>query len=255
MRGSLPVLAVLALLTASVSPAAAETELQEYLEAGKTFESLKAEALKTGDVPRPSDPRVRDTLAILANNSRTFGSASFRFDDDAAKSDLCSVAVRATMTYGLFGLEAFVKEKGLSPTSGREAFYEATLELQGRNVVSFQDEVFPLLAFSVRCLAASLPWLAGFVEKLPSEQMTEVRREGLRKVRQGVREVVIGDIESLNHEGLREGNRRLLFSPSRAIYPVFPSHSFSKTVRNCEPRSRSWAEPLPRNINPRSLRC
>jgi hypothetical protein len=85
------------------------------------------------------------------------------------------------------------------------------LELETRNIVRFQDEIFPLIAFSQRCVAAELPWLTAFVEKLPPEQMTDVRRAGLAKMRAGFKEMAIGNIAGLSFEGVREENRRLMF--------------------------------------------
>jgi hypothetical protein len=72
MRHFLIIFAVLAPLTHAASGAAGGGQ-QEYLAAVQTFESLKVEAFKNGDMPHLSDPRPRKTLDVLSNRSRTFG--------------------------------------------------------------------------------------------------------------------------------------------------------------------------------------
>lgn len=214
MRRNSLVLASLALLAAVPAPVGAETELQAYLAAGETFESLKAEAAKAGDAPRLSDPRVRETLAVLSNARGTFGSASFPLDDEAMQRDVCSVPIRTVFAYSKFGMEAFVdekvKEKRLSATSGQDAIGAALDELGEINTVKFQDEVFPVLAFAQRCIAAEVPWMASFFEKLPPEQMTEVRRQGLRGFRAGVKQIAMNAVGLLANPNIHEDNRRLM---------------------------------------------
>ena len=223
MRSNSLVLASLALLTAT-APVAAETELQAYLAARQTFESLNAEAAKAGDAPRLADPRVRDTLAILSNASGTFGSASFPLDDEAMQRDMCSVPIRTAFDYLQFGLEAFademIEEKRLSATSSRDAVGAVVDELGARNAVKFQDEVFPLLAFQQRCLAAEAPWLASFLEKLPPEQMTEVRRQGLRGFRGTVKQIAMNAVGLLANPLMHEDNRRLMLKSAARNLPA-----------------------------------
>jgi hypothetical protein len=208
------------LLLAPAAAAAAEGGAQEYMAAVQTFEALKAEAAKNHDMPRLSDPRVRETLDVLSNRRRSFGSASFPTDDGPALMDLCSAAVKVTMDYQLFAFQAFVEEKGLRSPDPK-AIDAAMQELVARNVVRFQDEMFPLIDFSQHCIAAELPWLTAFMEKLPPEQMTEVRRDGLRKMRASFKEMVIGNIKQLSCEGVREDNRRLAFDAVARDLPVF----------------------------------
>ena len=219
MRRNRLVLASLALLT-TAAPVAAATELQTYLAAGQTFENLKAEAAKTGDAPRLSDPRVRDTLAILSNASGTFGSAAFPFEAAAMQSGMCSVPVKAALSYLYFGYVAYAKEQGFSSATKPEELEQASLPLQARNAVRFQDEAYPLLEFSERCAVATLQWMTGFVEKLPPDQMTEVRRNGLRRARTGVMELVAGSMADLRYPGLREENSGPLFKSIAGDLPV-----------------------------------
>jgi len=216
--------AAFALMTALAPPAMAETELQAYLAARQTFESLMADAAKTGDAPRLADPRVRDTLAILSNASGTLGSASFPVDDEAVQRDLCSVPVRTAFDYLQFGLEAFtdemINEKRLSPTSSRDAIGTVVDELGARNMVKFQDEVFPLLAFGQRCTAVEIPWLTSFFEKLPPEQMTEVRRQGLRGFRGSVKQMAIYALGLLANPVVHGDNRRLMLKSAARNLPA-----------------------------------
>ena len=191
-----------------------------------------------GDAPRLSDPRVRDTLAILSNASGTFGSASFPLDNEAMQRDLCSVPIRTAFDYLQFGLEAFVdekmKEKRLSATSSRDAVGAALDELGERNTVKFQDEVFPLLALGQRCTAAEVPWLTSFVEKLPPEQMTEVRLQGLRKFRAGVKQKAMTAVGLLANPLVHEDNRPLMLKSAARNLPALSPDERAEVKREVE---------------------
>ena len=67
----------------------------------------------------------------------------------------------------------------------------------------------------------SWPWVTAFLEKLRPEQMTDVRRDGLRKMRAGFKEMVIGNIKELGCEGAPEENHRLVFDAVARDLPVF----------------------------------
>lgn len=86
--------------------------------------------------------------------------------------------------------------------------------------MKFQDEVFPLLAFEQRCVAAEVPWLTSFLEKLPPEQMTEVRRQGLRKFRGSVKQMAIDAVGLLANPDVREDNRRLMLKSAARNLPA-----------------------------------
>lgn len=219
MRRYLSILVAL-LLLAPAAAAAAEGGAKEYMAAVQSFEALKAEAAKSGDMPRASDPRVRETLDILSNKSGTFGSAAFPSDDGPALMDLCSAAVKATMDYALFAWQAFVEEKGFRSTDPK-AIQALMQELQTRNTIRFQDEIFPLIDFSERCVAAELPWLTAFMEKLPPEQMTGIRRDGIRKGRAGFKEMVTGNIRNLSCREVREEHHRRMLDAVVRDLPAF----------------------------------
>jgi hypothetical protein len=211
-----------ALMLAFAAPAAAETEMDKYFAAGKRFEALQAEAAKKGALPRLSDPAVAETLAIISNKSGTFGSAAFPMNKEAMDRDVCGVANKVQAAYGmsLLGLEALVKEKKVPPKDDPDSIANIMHELMNRNLITYQDEIFPLLAFGANCFSASLPLLIDFVAKLPSEQMTEIRRQGIVKGRNGVNELVTGAMAILLEPRYSEENKIIQLKSALRNLPV-----------------------------------
>ena len=79
-----------------------------------------------------------------------------------------------------------------------------------RNSVEFQDEIATGLAFLVRTTAAINPALGNFVQTLPPEQMTEIRRAGLAQVRLGTVQMLTGAAMTLRDSQYRANNQRLM---------------------------------------------
>ncbi len=183
------VLLFLVLLAPAVA-SAASSERDAFVAAGETFKALAAEASGRGDVPRLSDPKTRETLAILANMSQTYGTPAFPVGDLETAMATCQIANQAMNAYRQFGFKTFVEEKlakgELSAKSDRKAIDAVVQELMSKNAIRFQNELYPLLNFNERCLAAEMPLLTEFFEKLPPEQRTEIRIEGLRKMRASI---------------------------------------------------------------------
>lgn len=138
--------------------------------------------------------------------------------------DLCSVPVAVVFAYAQFGIEAFVDEKiaekRLTETSSRDDIGKVIDELGAINTVKFQDEVFPLLAFEQRCMAAEVPWMASFFEKLPPEQVTEIRLRGLRGMRGAVKRMALNAIGLLRNPAVREENRPVMLKSTVRNLPA-----------------------------------
>lgn len=78
------------------------------------------------------------------------------------------------------------------------------------NLVKHQDEMALALRFSAACMARLVKPAADFWAALPEGQRTQVRLEGLRRMRDGMSGVYTGIIITQGDPGIREANRLLL---------------------------------------------
>jgi hypothetical protein len=84
------------------------------------------------------------------------------------------------------------------------------LERTTKNLAKHQDEMALALRFSAVCTARLVKPAADFWATLPEAQRTQVRLEGLRRMRDGISGVYIGIIITQGEPGIREANRLLL---------------------------------------------
>jgi len=205
-------LLMILLILAPTFAYAAESEQERLLAAAKTFAALAAETQKHGDMPRLSDAKARETLEILANTSNTFGAAAFPSDDLESTMAVCEAVAKTRDAYGRFGLDAFLDEKWnkgqLTAKSGKTEIEALIAELGTRNIVRFQDEVYLLMDFNQRCIAAELPLLAEFYENLPPEQRTEIRMRAVKGMRASVKTGVLSAVCVLADPQISQDNRR-----------------------------------------------
>ena len=191
---------------------AAESEQERLLAAAETFNGLAAEAQTHDDMPRLSDPQAREALEILANTSNSFGTAAFPSDELESTLAVCEAVTKARDAYGAFGLDAFMQDKWdkglLTAKSDKAAISALVAELGLRNMVRFQNEVFLLMDFNERCIAAELPLLAEFHEKLPPEQRTEIRMRAVRGLQASVKKGMIAAVGMLTASEISEDIRR-----------------------------------------------
>lgn len=77
-----------------------------------------------------------------------------------------------------------------------------------RNFVAYQDEVFRLYPFVLRCNARQIPLLTKFAQNLKPEEFTEVRRSGLQQARLGMQQTLTGMLQELANPQIRLENKR-----------------------------------------------
>ncbi len=226
-----------------VLPAWAESAIERYLAAGKTFDALKAEANAKGEMPRISDPRTAEVLAVLADATDAYGTPAFPAGREIIEQDICAIANKASVGYSLFGLDALVKGKMIDPNGDKQIVAQQISELQVKNYVTFQDEVLPLLGFGRHCMAGVLPTLTTFVGNLPVEQMTEIRRQGLQQMRFGIKGMITGSIAGLGDIGIRDTLRVAAFNGLKRDLPrLVPALSIEdrseviKTIKALAPK-------------------
>lgn len=192
------------------------SELEKYNAAAQKFEQLRSEAKKQDRLPRISEPETAATLAILANASGSLGTPAFPASAETMEADVCGAAFKATVAYMLFGLDKEIKP-GMSSADSGQLF----LAIQQKNFSAFQDEVVPLLVFSTHCQALHIPVVENFIANLPVEQITAIRRNGIKQLRLGIRQMVVGSIQQLADPNLKDINRHAMFFGVVRDLPTF----------------------------------
>jgi hypothetical protein len=183
--------------------AKAQSTAETYRVAVSSMDKLVDEAKPAGNRPRMSDPRVAAAVAILSDQDRKLGTDAFPIVMETM--DICGQATRLGMGYATHGIEAaFSRPPQPADTA-------AVVQLVNKNFAEFQEEIVPLLRFARQCVSLSTRPMEKFVQSLPTEQMTDIRRGGLAKMRNGAVGMFAGSIQTLAQPGLREGLRELIF--------------------------------------------
>lgn len=168
---------------------------QAYMDAAFTsVESLiKASQTLKPVLPRLADPVDGKVLADLWNAPAILGKAPYAAPDITALLDIIQRQTRVLQIYALF-----------TPEPGRKEPDQAA------NAVEFQDELTRSRSFLLKAVGAALPAINDFATKLTPEEKTDARIRGLREMRVGLQEIVVGSALALRSPGLRDDNRLLL---------------------------------------------
>jgi hypothetical protein len=113
----------------------------------------------------------------------------------------------------------------VDPFSPLQVHQEKTIALMNANAITFQKEFGVLQPFVVRCLATQIPLLTQFVNSLPPEQFTSIRRDGLKQMTLGATTLVIGAITSLAEPQMSDD-----FKTRLSVSLVKSIHAFSAAI-------------------------
>jgi hypothetical protein len=189
-----------------------------FIQAADAVIAAQGEA---GATPPPpvTDPRVQTLLARAANVDAIFGNVKLTAADLGPVMDLCGKTNQITMGYALANIVSLKPPAG--QTADPEALKPRVIELGNRNAVAYQDVIIPMGAFSTRCMMRALPLLTEFMRTLPAEQRTPVRMGGLRQMRGGVANMMVGAITSSIQTGVSAANRHLALSAAADVASTF----------------------------------
>jgi len=180
-------------LLAPIARAEVPANGQAYLDAAFTsVESLLKLYDGKGALPRLADPVDGKVLADLWDAPAILGKGPYGSADLPALLDIVQKQTRILQVYALF-----------SPDGRKEAD-------QAANAVEFQDEMTRARVFLLKAVGGAMPAINDFSFKLKDEERTEARAQGLRQMRLGLQEIVVGSALALRGQGLRDANRLLL---------------------------------------------
>jgi len=207
----------LSLLCANHASAEAPPGLGRFIAAAKRFEELQKVAQAKNTMPRLSDPEVRDLLRTLSDADGLFGTARYDKNDMLVVLDACGRGNRITMAYNFNGLSGV-----LDKSDSRDVMTSKVMSLQLRNAATFQDEEISLHAFQLRCFAKLEPIMKDFVSSLPPAEWTDIRRQGLEKVRQGIVGMFHGGLMMLGigNGPVKPENQALMVKPENQALMV-----------------------------------
>lgn len=143
--------------------------------------------------PRLSDPVDGKVLADTWNAPAILGKPPYPAENLSALLDIIEKQARILQAYALF-----------SPRPGRQAPDQAA------NAVEFQDELTRGRVFLLKAVGGASSALYDFASNLTEADKTEARVKGLRQMRLGLQEIVVGSALALRGSGLRDANRLLI---------------------------------------------
>lgn len=146
--------------------------------------------------PSESDPQVSADLAAIRTAWTALGTADFPVSFPETMSTVCSPLNDLTKRYLVAGLNT-------ADITGSNNLAAA------RNGYRYQSVVVPLFAFAYKCVALIMPDINAFWESLPEAERTPTRLAGIRKLRQGVIDMVLGAAHTPTEAGYTLANRRI----------------------------------------------
>lgn len=210
---------------ATARVAIGSTDVALYRQTSERLLALIEAAQADGD---PSRLRTKEVLALVGSVSSDSAvlesSVSGEFELEML-TEICGLANKMSVTLLFFGAKAHI-----SSVATQEQMQTELLSLMTRNTLDFQDHLKELQPFLLRCLARKLPALSQFVAELRPDEITDVRRQGLAKLRSGMTQLIVGGIAAANDSRYSERYRLSLLEALAETSPVF-AQSMEPAVR------------------------
>jgi hypothetical protein len=193
--------AIFATGASTVLATGAAPSASDYLITAKTFQALQAKATDVASMPRASDPGMKEMLGVLSDE-RMFTERKYTQADFSTLLDVCGAANTHNMAYILFDMKTKVTER-----SDFMKMATQIRELSERNTVTFQEELSALQPFLIRCMASQIALIEEFWDSLSSKDRTDIRKNGAIQARQGIVNIYVGLLSSLQLEKISDANR------------------------------------------------
>jgi hypothetical protein len=218
LRNTAPLIAgMIAAWLCSNASAAPASDSTRYATASLEFQRLVAQATRDSDMPRVKDPKAAEIIATLSD-IRLLSSNRYQMKDMGGLMDLCDQSNKAVMSYVMFDVKSVI-----SPQSDPQQTAARLAPLMEKNVRTFQNELGELQPFLFRCLAKEIPLLTEFARSLKPEDFTEVRRSGLKGVRNGMFNVYYGALKASGDRAYSESYRTKVLRTLAELTPQYAS--------------------------------
>lgn len=154
-------------------------------------------------LPRTSDPAIARAITTVADESGSFGTAAFPVRGIVTYQPVCGAVQGIAMKYALFGLDRPAAGAARDPARDQAEL----ARVMTANTRAYQNEIFPLMRFSVRCNALHVPALEDMAARLGPEGMTPERRDGLTRFRGGLVQMVEGALQMMAQGAVQPAHR------------------------------------------------
>jgi hypothetical protein len=187
---------------AATLPAAGAQDLDDYFTAVAKFEKLASNAALNRSMPRVSTPDVAAAIRTLSDHQRFLDAPRYRVSDMGTLLKVCDKANALVMSYALFDLKSSVDVKAAPAMVSR-------MVVQGmeRNLQIYQDELELLQPFLIRCLGKEVPLMTEFADGLKPQELTDIRRTGLKQGQDGMFRTVYGALQIASNSSFKESYR------------------------------------------------
>ncbi len=195
---------LLLLATVAGATAASVPGLATYKAARTEFDTLMATAQAEGTMPRLSDAKTASLLRTLSDVRGVLGELTVQKAELSELMDVCANNTPMT-AYMMKGVN-----QTIAPDSDAEKVAEAVARLTEKNIFTYQDELFPLMAFNIHCIARTIPAMTDFAQTLSGEAMTESRKFALVRFQHSVLSTYMGAMLIFKDEAISPANRKIL---------------------------------------------
>jgi hypothetical protein len=213
---------------ACASPSA--EQLAQYRSAGQRLGAMIADAGSRGESQRLRGPAFSDSIEEIARGDRLLGSRKYEVSQIGTLIEICEVAQKASISLIMFG-----SQKRLVPGMAPEESAAAVASVMDANGVEFQDELARLQPFVLRCFSRLMEPMGEFVESFGPGEFSEVRRQGVIKMRNGSLMLFVGAITSTSDPRYRDEYRTemlsALVSSATEFASIMPIKQRSEVVR------------------------
>ncbi len=186
-------------------PAANAHDLDAYFRVNSQFAKFASDAALKQAMPRVVAADVAAVVKTLSDSQRFLDAPRYRLSDMGALMNVCDKANALVMSYALFDLKGSVDPKADPATVSR-----VVVQVMERNFRTYQDELELLQPFLIRCLGKEIPLLTEFASSLKPEELTDIRRAGLKQAQQGMFETLYGALQIASNSSLKESYRMRL---------------------------------------------
>lgn len=161
--------------------------VQDQIKAHTELTEMIAKANEgSGSAPRAADSRALALLRALTD-ARLLSDTRYAASQINDQLSECSRVNALNAAYAMFDLK-----KSIAPALAPEPMAQRLAVVIDSNVVRFQSEISNLMPFLLRCMAESVVLIEAFAAALPPQDFTDVRRQGLAKMRGGIASVYVG---------------------------------------------------------------
>jgi hypothetical protein len=152
-----------------------------YMSASESFFTLMAKAETDKAMPRLADKDVAALITSLSDSQLFLDPYVFQTKDLKELMDVCGRANKIAMAYALFDLKSRV-----DPKASTTEMTNQVMDTMKKNIYAYQPELEKLQPFSIRCMAKQVGPMTQFMRNLKKEELTDVRKSGLRQARTGI---------------------------------------------------------------------